>query len=868
MIKRAEGVIGGVVFVFAVVMMVVASFWLAPVEQAKAWGDDCDIYSLNGIAACGCPIVLNGINYNQGPSYYQNSTSTNAASGVLVAVRKGNNKDDKYGTYEETVWGKPGDTILFANCYFPGIQRMNTSQIATVAHTDHKTVLSSSDINGIPEGGTIWFNNSITNDRLIDLSRGELSRHLTWENGKFGGKILDDAHYDWAPNFSRVENLSGYVGGMGIGGQETMVGRDGVMNTVNGWTVNEDFCFGDNCEYPVSWHVGTYSEKSWLPYETHATLRQVEGENHTWPCRYEYSVPVQCNTGYCIGWSGSIGHGECNGTYVGQNSGNCGHCGGQWHWHGGCSDPRTKNYTCAHQQAWWEFKKDNDVGVKESSATLIIPYNYQLSGEVGDVYAEMPTGEGGSSRVSEKLPFVYAGETAVVSNSKVLVQGRANSLTGADESHPYATDIPYLKAQLVTFVADDAEGKNGTEPRYSQEVVNDRGNNGLTLTLPEWHPSQFSTVNVDDVDAGKYFCVAIRYYPTSSGPEGNINDKEGSREWGTSAPKCVRIAKKPSAQVWGGSLYSAGTVKMAQINKNNLKDVPTRPYSMNDSVGTSVYGSWVDQSVYGVSGVEGLASGASSMKGVFVSKNDNNSSNVFCDRLVPLSFANRGGTSAYPVCPNQKTGYMRQGNETDRKATISKMTDGYNTQTVSASFVNIKDGSHYKILKVDDKEVRYSYKKESFNLVGGTMDIGVTHVVRSDDTIKITDNLVYQDQGISYVVSDQIPKLIIYAKNIIIGCDVDRVDAVLFADENIDTCDESDVNSPKRSRQLKINGSIVSNTLQLHRTYGAVAGENSKIPAEIIDYDTSLILWAAMETAASDSSTMNITYQHELAPRY
>ena len=71
-----------------------------------------------------------------------------------------------------------------------------------------------------------------------------------------------------------------------------------------------------------------------------------------------------------------------------------------------------------------------------------------------------------------------------------------------------------------------------------------------------------------------------------------------------------------------------------------------------------------------------------------------------------------------------------------------------------------------------------------------------------------------------------------------------------------------------RSKQLMINGSVISNTLTLGRTYGAATGKNSVVPAEIINYDTSLYLWANNQSSAKTSGKLAETYINELAPRY
>ena len=91
----------------------------------------------------------------------------------------------------------------------------------------------------------------------------------------------------------------------------------------------------------------------------------------------------------------------------------------------------------------------------------------------------------------------------------------------------------------------------------------------------------------------------------------------------------------------------------------------------------------------------------------------------------------------------------------------------------------------------------------------------------------------------------------------------------MIAGENINTCSNvAEINSAQRSNQLVINGSTISNTLTLNRTYGAATGINSIVPAEIINYDTSLYLWANNKSDVTRTGKIKSVFQQELSPRY
>ena len=134
--------------------------------------------------------------------------------------------------------------------------------------------------------------------------------------------------------------------------------------------------------------------------------------------------------------------------------------------------------------------------------------------------------------------------------------------------------------------------------------------------------------------------------------------------------------------------------------------------------------------------------------------------------------------------------------------------------------------------------------------------------VTIEHDISFLDNQIYNRMS-------EIPKLIIYARNININCDVNRIDAVLIAENNINTCYNSDnINDRINSNQLIINGSVITDTLSANRTYGAAKGANSIIPAEIINYDATLYLWGNNESSLAGGGRFSSVYLREVAPRY
>ena len=114
--------------------------------------------------------------------------------------------------------------------------------------------------------------------------------------------------------------------------------------------------------------------------------------------------------------------------------------------------------------------------------------------------------------------------------------------------------------------------------------------------------------------------------------------------------------------------------------------------------------------------------------------------------------------------------------------------------------------------------------------------------------------------------------MLIYARgDINILCSVSRIDAILISGEGkVNTCsdDAGGVNSDLRDNQLIVNGVIIADTLELPRTYGAAYGNNSGTAAEVVNYDTSSILWGSFMSGAAESNTLVTVFTEELSPRY
>jgi hypothetical protein len=295
-------------------------------------------------------------------------------------------------------------------------------------------------------------------------------------------------------------------------------------------------------------------------------------------------------------------------------------------------------------------------------------------------------------------------------------------------------------------------------------------------------------------------------------------------------------------------------------------------------------------------------------------KYETNPKDGLCDYESVLTFANND-TQGSTICNDlirNLNGEFGGGTKVsvDKKRLIDDIIkhDGSSTidlEPVGGNSVEMVVGqprTYASYLTANKKLVRYSYGK-SMNItvkastitkgsINEVMDddlsvdsasekeVGTTYIIRSDETVTIDGNILFESgKSKSF---DELSKVIIYAKNINIVCRVKTIDAVLIAENEIKTCTDwegnvPDINDVSRSVPLRINGAVIADKISFDRTFGATAGPNreedgiekgSGVPAEVINYDTTLLLWGRAQADTSASGKVNETFTRELAPRY
>ena len=506
----------------------------------------------------------------------------------------------------------------------------------------------------------------------------------------------------------------------------------------------------------------------------------------------------------------------------------------------------------------------SDKNLTSVCALVKVPYNFKNSASV---------------ELSER-DEVVAGGIVRIGVANVVVGSKNNEVVGSGE---YATQVDDATVKLISYyydplssqipgnneiagygsygsnLCDAISNKNGCKDDvYREEHLNFNSGNDASGAEAKIFGAMNSTYTAN-APVGSYFCVALAVYPYASGKLLNANtgtyvdtnttpaEVNADNSWYISKPSCARVVKRPTFQVLGGSVYSAGVVKSLTTEKIVSSE-------------RKAFGSWAEQSVVANGAVVKFASGAALSKG---------SDPDFCRYQVPLTFANSG-------CSSNQAGSADIAANTSGRDAITNYwwLDNPVKNTTSWEEGTSNGGSKLKY-KYSDGDITFNGMS---NISGDA-----TYVIRSENgNIYINGNIEYANGP--YNMASQIPKMLIYANNIYIKCDVQRVDAILMAKSMINTCakndsslynnsDKNDVNNPNRATtQLTVNGILMAEQILFDRTYGGdghIEGEGGvNTPAEIVNYDTSAVIWGREEVTDDIDDSFKIIYQQELAPRY
>lgn len=285
-----------------------------------------------------------------------------------------------------------------------------------------------------------------------------------------------------------------------------------------------------------------------------------------------------------------------------------------------------------------------DGEVVEPGETFTIDYSVRVSRENTEHDYITDPNWTDDSRYVYVIGYIMEKDVSVESANSVITEGTANDPC----SRFYAVarsgscTIESGHANKVKLLGDEAKEGNpdpsaGTPFRnvYAATTDNTYGYSTSTLTVPS------------GLRVGEKYCVAIAARSWSS-------DMSGLASYRISSSICYNVSKRPSLQVWGGSIISGGGIAASTINYNS-----------------QLFGSWADYAVIAKGEIRNMSSGAATISGV-----PNNS--ALCDRSR-LTIANQS------VCAGTEDAKLGE-SEVDPRAYIIEKLIGYlqpNTNNLS-----------------------------------------------------------------------------------------------------------------------------------------------------------------------------------------
>lgn len=772
------------------------------------------------------------------PESYSNSNENNGETSIVVKAR---NTEDRFGYSgsgawshgkDEIVWAKPGDNIRWHACYYPGVQKTVDTNV--------------SDIDGtIVNGGTgNW-----------DYTPKPLpSDECLASKPKVGYKKLRPAYDQYIRQYWENQYRVGFDTTYHItqyGWKYYDIGNSDIRQHTAARNMND----GNHSD------VGNEIEqKGETGKPTGANINDETPEDQE----------VKADDGYCCGKeAGSDCCSEAESkAYIKENP--------------DYKDPKNcSRVVCTNSYENKILSAKMTEGPATDSAYVRVPYNY-----INDT----------SITIADSPNPVFAGEVAPkVTEVSVTVGEKQNSLTVAT----YATVVPKVQVKVFMFVSGSSGGSGGgtsSNPKCSdvggKQCIEIKSNSGSTPSRENVTGtvsfSEFNgTRNAFDASAGDYLCFVSAVWPATSGTDDSLDEK-GDNMWKFGSPTCRIIAKRPTFQVWGGSMYSNKGVTIEAPEKRNAyslsykKSNISTKFKQKTSTASYKYTPWVEQSLVIYNGyTKMLDSGAGSSAENGRGKND------ICKGGVYLTFANAcnttngvGGNSKIPsgIKNNNRDelfdywlGDNSGDNGKDKKGKRINLVDNANAGTEVSTGTNAK--------------IRYIYSSGNMGIKESNISAKKTFLVRVKGTLTIKGNIKYTG---NYSSIGDVPKVIIYANNVNILCAVEEVDAIIIADGKVNTCSNassSDDSDSKRSNQLKIVGMVIANGATLGRTYGAAASKSgatvsasknsgvtaqnsNNVAAEIFDYDSTMLMWEEFMSGSGETDTYETTYTHELAPRY
>ncbi|HET8884637.1 MAG TPA: hypothetical protein VFM68_04160 [Candidatus Saccharimonadales bacterium] len=454
----------------------------------------------------------------------------------------------------------------------------------------------------------------------------------------------------------------------------------------------------------------------------------------------------------------------------------------------------------------------NNAGALRTAWRCInVPYNYNLTPTV--------SGPNGMGVAGAPIPVVRG----LINNA---LTGGASGTTTSRSAQWQLKRIEIAPGGSIPTT----QQQNGAAPcnHYNnggQNACIDKGSG--TRTFP---PGSITVraLNNETIDpatlAGTKICYTLSVQPYS----------DNSPNWRHSAPVCLTVSKQPKMQVWGNDVHTRGQIE-------------TGISTVNAGGADRVFGSWVEYGGFSVGANEGFASGAA--------LNEGSANTTATDSWHELTFANvdDSGAGSYGV-------YTLPA---DLPSLTSQFIGSPSAGAINSNLGSLESGT---------------YTTGNFTInasnVGQSAGKGKSIIIVSSGTVTINGNIMYQGPGgtDTFTDADQLPQVIIIARNINIRNAATQVDAWLLTtgDGHINTCSDVALSAPLTTavcdQQLTVNGPVATQHLHLRRTAGSDNVADAGRPAEIFNLRPDAYIWAYGR--ASQSGKAQTVYSVELPPRF
>lgn len=356
--------------------------------------------------------------------------------------------------------------------------------------------------------------------------------------------------------------------------------------------------------------------------------------------------------------------------------------------------------------------------------------------------------------------------------------------------------------------------------------------------------SMSSSYIVPDIPAGTKICFAFSIYPSQSDPNNNSSSWGLNDQWNHAtfdpANNCVIIVKKPKVQIWGGDLWSGGSVDASTSTKNM------------GGIGRT-FGSWAEYGIFATGTVSGMASGSA-----FYGLGLANANISGCNYSI-LTFTNADSSTC--GIGTVKGNYQNAKTIPDIAASFPSAGTTIIANSIVPNDLLATSGTYVGTHNGD------------LTLTQSNLSPGKSIILKVSGTVTITGNQTYNpdNNGSKYNNVSQLPQLVIIANRIVINSNVTNVDAWLVAKNNsnngsIYTCDVEGKTINDCKNPLTVNGPITTDKIYLRRTAGSGIDAASGDPAEVLNLRADAYLWAYAQ--AKSSSRVQTVYTTELPPRF